>query len=97
MRDEVMAALSQLPDSAELEWRSPAQRSFQSRLEEISAHVRDALAVLDAASDELIAYASSIDNSPSGASDIGRTLFHPGSAILGSGSGARGAWADGRR
>lgn len=55
VRSELGAALSQIPDSTQLEWRSRAQRNFQSRLDELEHAVRDAMAVLDLTREQLAA------------------------------------------
>lgn len=55
VRSELGAALSQIPDSTQLEWRSRAQRNFQSRLDELEHAVRGAMAVLDLTREQLAA------------------------------------------
>ncbi|NNC12481.1 hypothetical protein HII28_11405 [Planctomonas sp. JC2975] len=47
MRSELTAALAQLPDAADVEWRSDAQRRCRARLDDIRSTVDDALKALD--------------------------------------------------
>jgi hypothetical protein len=60
VRDELAAGLSQLPDSTQLQWRSAAQRNFQSRVDDLECDVRDAMAVLAAVRDELGAQSAAL-------------------------------------
>jgi hypothetical protein len=60
VRDELAAGLSQLPDSTQLQWRSAAQRTFQSRVDDLECDVHDAMAVLAAVRDELGAQSAAL-------------------------------------
>ncbi|GAB3795297.1 hypothetical protein GCM10028798_03810 [Humibacter antri] len=55
VRSELAALTAQVPDAGALHWRSPAQRTFQSGIDELTGSIGDAIAALDHAADELAA------------------------------------------
>jgi chromosome condensin MukBEF complex kleisin-like MukF subunit len=55
VRSELAAATAQVPDASQLGWRSSAEGLFETRLDELSGLLKDAIAALDLADDDLSA------------------------------------------
>jgi GTP1/Obg family GTP-binding protein len=53
VRSELAAVAAQLPDAADLDWRSEAQRRFRRRLDDLTATIGQAMRALDHAADGL--------------------------------------------
>jgi GTP1/Obg family GTP-binding protein len=53
VRSELASVAAQLPDAADLDWRSEAQRRFRHRLDELTATIGQAMRALDHAADGL--------------------------------------------
>ncbi|MGN6128633.1 MAG: hypothetical protein ACTHON_18915 [Humibacter sp.] len=53
MRSELAAATAQVPDASQLGWRSAAEGQFESRLDELSVLLREAITALQLADDDL--------------------------------------------
>jgi uncharacterized protein YukE len=64
VRFELASVAAQMPDAADLEWRSAAQRRFQSRLDDLTDTVGQAMSALDHAAVEL----SQVEATPLGTS-----------------------------
>lgn len=68
VRFELASVVAQMPDAADLEWRSAAQRRFQSRLADLTDTVGQAMSALDHAAVEL----SQVEATPLGTSAMER-------------------------
>ncbi|WP_460573573.1 hypothetical protein [Humibacter soli] len=53
MRSELATATAQVPDASQLGWRSAAEGMFESRLDEPSGLLREAITALQLADDDL--------------------------------------------
>ncbi|HVX08756.1 hypothetical protein [Humibacter sp.] len=53
VRSELASVAAQLPDAADLDWRSEAQRRFRNRLDDLTATIGQAMLALDHAADGL--------------------------------------------
>jgi len=53
VRSELAAATAQVPDASQLGWRSAAEGMFESRLDELSGLLREAITALQLADDDL--------------------------------------------
>ncbi len=62
MRSELTAATAQIPDASQLGWRSSAERLFETRLDELSGLLKDAIAALDLADQDLSAQLVRVQN-----------------------------------